>query len=67
MAVVIAQIATIVPRIAGGIAITIGQTRTIKEVRPASNRIAPATNHTWTMHRGRFKVIELIEVPNGSN
>jgi len=47
MAVVIAQIATIVPRIAGVIAITIGQTRTIKEVRPASNRIAPATNHTF--------------------
>jgi len=26
-----------------------------------------ATNHTWTMHRGRFKAIELIEVPNGSS
>ena len=26
-----------------------------------------ATNHTWTMHRGRFKAIKLIEVPNGSN
>ena len=67
IAVAMHTVAIIVPRIAGVIAKTIGQTRTIKEVRPVSNRIAPATNHTWTMHTGRFKAIKLCEVTNESS